>query len=519
MLFAAAAFAVLIFFAFTSVSAKRSRAVVDQELKNLGSPRLAPRLGKVVICGGGISGILAAKTCLTHFEQVVLVDPEFSKSLNGMGKGRVMQYHSIHFYLFLFIKGLCRLWPSFEQKAQEAGWHGQYARQAGLYLDGTYIPSLAEGLAPVVNLRRCTFETLLGSLLIDDPQAKTRLVIIEGTVRGMKRSVDGTVISAVYGKGIDEKDFEVDAIDLLIDCTGRAQSGVRWLEQATFESPRCIIYKPHLRYTTIQFTGLTEDLFSTLPIPERHRYTPIGFLPDADISQRGVVFGKMDNGSAHLAFFSWGSSKLPKKPEDIVPSVTSIGFTNSVPSWFVDMLEILVEHGSPVIVPVHLSACNLLEYHGVRDLPANFIALGDAVMTVNPLLGQGCAKAMSDVLLLDSMLRLDTSARSLSSTFSNQLFKTQAKRNESLWSVGKYMDYAYPTTEPSSGETLNNGRFTRWMAKLFVQASQMDKHVAHVFWLRRHLLASEAAMVDPSVLVRAVWANVKRALGYHASPS
>lgn len=53
MLFAAAAFAVLIFFAFTSVSAKRSRAVVDQELKNLGSPRLAPRLGKVVICGGG----------------------------------------------------------------------------------------------------------------------------------------------------------------------------------------------------------------------------------------------------------------------------------------------------------------------------------------------------------------------------------------------------------------------------------------------------------------------------------
>lgn len=319
----------------------------------------------------------------------------------------------------------------------------QYARQAGLYLDGTYIPSLAEGLAPVVNLRRCTFETLLGSLLIDDPQAKTRLVIIEGTVRGMKRSVDGTVISAVYGKGIDEKDFEVDAIDLLIgdvflpystcdpysyllkDCTGRAQSGVRWLEQATFESPRCIIYKPHLRYTTIQFTGLTEDLFSTLPIPERHRYTPIGFLPDADISQRGVVFGKMDNGSgglffddsscriwnlispAHLAFFSWGSSKLPKKPEDIVPSVTSIGFTNSVPSWFVDMLEILVEHGSPVIVPVHLceliafnqhsrftssnlcsaAACNLLEYHGVRDLPANFIALGDAVMTVNPLLG------------------------------------------------------------------------------------------------------------------------------------
>lgn len=125
---------------------------------------------------------------------------------------------------------------------------------------------------------------------------------------------------------------------------------------------------------------------------------------------------------------------------------------------------------------------------------------------------------MSDVLLLDSMLRLDTSARSLSSTFSNQLFKTQAKRNESLWYVlatyrsrperslilfallgvlantwvrwltralslpdlrltpSRKLDYAYPTTEPSSGETLNNGRFTRWMAKLFVQASQMVRN-------------------------------------------
>lgn len=510
---AAVTVSVILLWTWAYFLSKRSGDGVDRELENLGSPRLAPRHGKAIICGGGISGLLAAKTCLTHFEQVVLVDPEFSKSRSGTGKARVMQYHSIHLYLFLFVKGICRLWPSFEQKAREAGWQSVYISQPGHYLDGTYIPSLMEAKAPFLGFRRCTLETLLDSLLVEEPEATKRLTIIEGTVRGMKSSfTGGKTITNVYGRGIDERDFEVDDLDLVIDCTGRAQCGTKWLEEASFTPPQCVSYKPHLRYVTITFTGLTEEFFSALPLPEQHRFGEIGFLTKPEVSQKGVAYGRMDNGTAQIAFFSWGPSNLPKQAEDIVPAVTSIGFTKPVPDWFVEVVENLVETGSPVIAPAQLSSCTWLEYHQPRHLPANFIAIGDAVMAVNPIFGQGCGKATSDILLLDSMLRQSNSGH-LPSTFSARFFRAQAKRNESMWSFNKALDYAYPTTEPATGETLNSGRFTRWMGRMFMQAGEVDKRVAHVLWLRRHLLVSGAVVLDPFLVGRIVWANIKRALG------
>ncbi|TFL01390.1 hypothetical protein BDV98DRAFT_79737 [Pterulicium gracile] len=211
--------AVLCLCTWAYISSKRSGDGVDRELENLGSPRLAPRLeGKAVICGGGISGLLAAKTCLTHFQTVVLIDPEFSKSLSGGPKSRVMQYHSFHLYLFLFVKGLSRLWPSFEQKAREIGWQSLYLSQPSHFLDGTYVKSLMEGKAPFLGFRRGTLETLLDSLLVDElaEEEKRRLTIIEGTVRGVRRTSEGIAILSIYGKGIDEKSFELDNIDLVI---------------------------------------------------------------------------------------------------------------------------------------------------------------------------------------------------------------------------------------------------------------------------------------------------------------
>jgi hypothetical protein len=42
---------------------------------------------------------------------------------------------------------------------------------------------------------------------------------------------------------------------------------------------------------------------------------------------------------------------------------------------------------------------------GREEMPANFVALGDAAMRVNPIFGQGCGKAAVDVTTLDGILR------------------------------------------------------------------------------------------------------------------
>jgi hypothetical protein len=40
--------------------------------------------------------MFAARVCADHFEDVVLVDPEFSKTLHAGDKTRIMQYKASH---------------------------------------------------------------------------------------------------------------------------------------------------------------------------------------------------------------------------------------------------------------------------------------------------------------------------------------------------------------------------------------------------------------------------------------
>lgn len=149
------------------------------------------------------------------------------------------------------------------------------------------------------------------------PEAKNRLTIIDGTVRKLANASHvgrGDTIASVEGRYIHGgKDFQIDDIDLLIgelvvcyltnhkadqhffqDCTGRAQCGVKWLEEAGFTPPQRVSYSPHLRYTTITFTGISEEVYTSLPIPAERRGGALVFYPDPNISRSGIVFSKVD---------------------------------------------------------------------------------------------------------------------------------------------------------------------------------------------------------------------------------
>lgn len=59
---------------------------------------------------------------------------------------------------------------------------------------------------------------------------------------------------------------------------------------------------------------------------------------------------------AQLCFVSWGPSSLPKQPDEILPALTALSseFTTPLPPWFFDMVQALIEHGSPVITSVQV---------------------------------------------------------------------------------------------------------------------------------------------------------------------
>jgi hypothetical protein len=193
----------------------RRESTVQDDLAVLGTERNSPRLGKVVICGGGIAGLQAARACSFHFEEVILVDPEFSKVINAKPKARVIQFNSTHVFLVLFAQGLRRLWPSFDEKVKEAG--GQLMNgDLFFHFDGIYSPVPNHGYSDTFSLRRHKLEPLLHQLLIADPQTTQRLRVIDGQVKQLKRSADGTRIQSVHGTSLENGAFDIDHVDLVI---------------------------------------------------------------------------------------------------------------------------------------------------------------------------------------------------------------------------------------------------------------------------------------------------------------
>ncbi|TFL02249.1 hypothetical protein BDV98DRAFT_566962 [Pterulicium gracile] len=487
---------------------------VHEDLDNLGAPSPGPRRGKALICGGGVAGILAARECVAHFDEVILVEPEFSKTLAGKVKSRTMQYDSFHAYGIPFAEGLRRMWPSFENTAdvaKQASFSGDY----NLHVDGTYLPSpIGPGdQYTSFAMRRSKLEPLLHRLLMNDtPDAQGRLRIIDGMVTGMKPSSTGDRIASVDGRLLDGDRFELENIDLIIDCTGRAQSGMKWLEEAGFEVPSPATYSPHLRYSTITFT-VPDELYARLPIPEKHVGGCMAFYPDPDVSRLGLVFQKVDGDAVHLVFVSWGPSNLPKQPEEIIPCLASFGMSKPVPEWFMKTVAILVENGSPVFATAQLASCTQINYHQLTSYASNFVAIGDAVMVLNPIFGQGCVKVMAGILTLNNMLRNEqASSRRLSAAFSERFFAMQAERTQPLWLSTKAADYGYPTTEPMIGETRANGSAVRWVSRLLLKANEVDEYIGQVLLVVRHLLAPESALIQPNMVLRILWAHVKRTL-------
>lgn len=77
-------------------------------------------------------------------------------------------------------------------------------------------------------------------------------------------------------------------------------------------------------------------------------------------------------------------------------------------------------------------------------MPENFAILGDAVISLNPVFGQGCSKAMIDAMTLDGALRAVTvkgRARTerLPEGFARGVVKMQMARVKSMFDLTRWM--------------------------------------------------------------------------------
>lgn len=136
----------------------------------------------------------------------------------------------------------------------------------------------------------------------------------------------------------------------------------------------------------------------------------------------------------------WGVTGRPHSPSEIKQFLLDIQSPVPIDLWVPDLMDFLHHHLDdldPTYVDLKIPPCSYIQYQKAQTgaIPSNFVAIGNAVMAVNPVFGQGMAKACIGAVTLDRFLGCLRKGKSIPTNFSKRFFALQAARIDGIWYV------------------------------------------------------------------------------------
>ncbi|EPQ25942.1 uncharacterized protein PFL1_06397 [Pseudozyma flocculosa PF-1] len=569
IIFAAASLAYVLFFdrLIWQPLRLRVRASVGEfpHVNMLGTKRAGPKIkGTCVVAGGSLAGLLTARVAMDHFDKVVVVEPD---SQLEERRGRVIQWPQAHYFGNAFYQAVAGLFTdAFDEEADK---EGIFLHDPGLgrfVFGDRSLPSVETGCL-VFGAQRMAMERFLRRCFDRTCSGRDDVEFVKGSVTGLVPSHDGQRVDAVKVQKDEGESYMLPA-SFVIDCTGPASCGVKWLtapleeplrspgvegdeeRRHAWTAPPRWRYHPTLTYYSALVQVAPEDLES-LPKPPHCQdkgWDEIGILlaqvPSllaSDHLQLVLLF----HGQKGLFTFLHGDrqEKLrPTKVSDFRRASDELDFGvlgSQPPAWqdeLMDALEQLEEQGKIEIEykEYRNTATTYNRYVEVADsLPANFIALGDSVSNTNPRFAQGTRKIITELGTLNAMLHdLDWAAqpRSLKDVagsnndddakealvsppeipgdFCRRYFDDVHGRDVNVWQFCQAEDYASDTTQTlDAGDSRRSGWFERWYRLALGRVAAKDKAVAR---LVVGLLSSDTRIspidpLHPLLFLRTMW--------------
>ncbi|KAG8923356.1 hypothetical protein FRC02_011180 [Tulasnella sp. 418] len=501
-----------------------------QDLEEVGKARKKAKLkGQVVVCGGSVAGLLAAAIAYEHYESVLIIEAEEGLVKKGSSfpsedkiritpegipthvnpRSRVMQYTSTHAFMPVCFRTLRRLFPSYYEEVAKLGLK-EYIHKPDFHLAGILLQGIFdEGVdSTILYITRETFEILVRRLVMKDMPG---IRFVDGTVTGIQRSPDGKSIDELYWRASRGASQTIPVPKLVIDATGTSQAGLKWLNKAGFTIPATlrIQYQVPLHYVTT-LLRVPAHLRQELPLEERWEdtYSIYTYLPDLTKETGFFTFFVLEQNKILICCGGWGDLPRPHSIDEIREYILQIRPQKPINPRVFELLDFFEEHISelnPSYDDASMNTCSYVQYHQLAEgaLPQNFVAMGDSVMQLNPIFGQGITKAAVDALTLDSTLREtdESNASSLPSRFFNRL----AGRHEFGWNSNKDSDYGLSFTTPIDGEDLSVGWFSRWYGGYVMKLALKDRKVADSAARVRSFAAPHTDLMAPSILMRVLW--------------
>ncbi|KAG8895307.1 hypothetical protein FRC00_007625, partial [Tulasnella sp. 408] len=319
------------------------------------------------------------------------------------------------------------------------------AMRIKLRYGGVYYEDLLEDVGDkkslTLGITREAAETLIRrSLRLSRPNVAFKTGTVTGFIRDGDR-LGGVAVRTEAGEVEERADFVVGAQIPVVPCSrlelsanlntpdasGPTQLGfTKALNSAGFPvSPDLRVeYNPGMRYNTAVWR-LPEHVQAKWPVPGGYELgVVLNMTPDSQTGEfRIFVILNMECDQTLILTGGWNNAESPHSVEGLRIYVKSLYGQENLPDWIWTLLDFLEEHEEECS-PFHAEA-------KAKDLPPNFVAIGDAIMKLNPIYGQGTTKACIDVTTLDATLRRIPSTLPLPNA-SKPFFNREAARVQGL---------------------------------------------------------------------------------------
>ncbi|WP_063754990.1 FAD-dependent oxidoreductase [Streptomyces sp. NRRL B-3229] len=428
------------------------------------------RRGTAVVIGAGIAGLTAATSLSDAFEAVVVVDrdelPDGGRPRRGVPQGQ----HS-HVLLVAGQRALEELFPGLGEELVAAGAQVfDSGADLHLYRLGAAWNPVHSG-QPFVSMSRPLLEYTIRRRV----EALPNVTVRPGTSVSGLGGADGR-ITEVLLEGTERL-----AADLVVDTTGRGSRSDRWLSALGYATPEVEEVKVNVGYVSRLYRHVPGDLdvkaAFVQPTPPAEKRIGAALLIEDDQWLVSV-------GGWHRDY----------------PAATEEGFLQHADSLPDPIIAKLVRQAEPLTEPVAFQypANRRRHFEAIEEVPAGYLALGDAICSFNPLYGQGMTCAAQEALALGRLL---ADHEGVTAELSRAFYQEAAGVLFVPWqaAIGGDFDYAETVGQrPYAAELF--GRYST-QAQL---AAQVSGEVRKVILSVQHLLVPPMALWEPSLTAEIV---------------
>ncbi|GAA5706171.1 hypothetical protein AQJ43_37055 [Streptomyces avermitilis] len=445
-------------------------------------------MGRAVVIGGGLAGMLAAAALAPFADDVTIVEQRDVPATHPTPGENLPQDRHVHVLMSGGAKAIEALLPGALEHWAEAG-AAKIPLPSGVV---SYTPGGWHRQWPAAHYLIACSRDLLDQHVRDIVLADPRIRLLDKTgvraLTGSAQRVTGVRVASREGL-----EWCIDA-DLVIDASGRDSNTVNWLAALGITGIR----ERHIASTLVYASR-------TYQAPARNNGAPLVQIATAPHTpgprQTGTLI-PIERGRWQVSLAGTGSGAPSEAKDAFVP------FALQLPH---PMIGQLIARAAP-LTDVQVSdatGSSRRYFEDARHWPEGLVVLGDATATYNPLYGQGMSvAALHARALFHTLARMQLHAPGTARTAQ----KAIARLTEAAWSLSTSQDALYPhaaNAAPSLADRAK-GRYLNRLSQAAATSAQAAATLTQVTALE----ASPARLLKPSMLLAAGLGRWRRPLAY-----